>query len=281
LGLRRSGWLTVAAVATVSISLFLLGLFVLLVLNLNLIVSSLESEVEAAVFIRPDAPREVLPELEAALRRLPGVKEVILVPKEEGLRRLAEQFGPQHDLIKALGGNNPLPDYFRVRTTRPEDVPTVARAAEKLRHVEEVRYGQGLVERLFQLTGWVRVLGTSVIVLLGAAAVGLIAIAIRMNVFARRREISIMKYVGATDWFIRWPFFLEGMFLGIIGAGIAGLSLHAAYSVLIARLKVSLAFLPLLTNPGQVWELVAALVLGGLVLGSLGSLISIRRFLQV
>ncbi|MGB9885795.1 MAG: permease-like cell division protein FtsX [Moorellales bacterium] len=281
LGLRRSGWLTVAAVATVSISLFLLGLFVLLVLNLNLIVSSLESEVEAAVFVEPGAPRDVLPELEAALRRLPGVQEVILVPKEEGLRRLSEQFGPQHDLVRALGGQNPLPDYFRVRTSRPDQVPLVARAAEKLRYVDEVRYGQGMVERLFQLTGWVRVLGTSIIALLGGAAVGLIAIAIRITVFARRREIGIMKYVGATDWFIRWPFFLEGMFLGLIGAAIAGLSLQAAYSVLIARLKVSLAFLPLLTNPAQVWQLVAALLVGGLVLGSVGSLISIRRFLQV
>lgn len=279
-GLWRSGWLTAAAVATVGISLFLLGLFVLLVLNVNLVIQALESEVEAAVFLEPDAPREVLPELEAALRRLPGVQEVKLVPKEEGLRQLTEQFGSGHDLLRAMGGKNPLPDYFRVRTARPEDVALVAQAAEKIRYVEEVRYGQGMVERLFQITRWLRLLGTAVIILLGAAAVALVAIAIRVTVFARRREISIMKYVGATDWFIRWPFFLEGMFLGLIGAAAAGFALQVAYSMLIARLKVSLAFLPLV-NPAEVWQLVVALILGGLVLGSLGSLISVRRFLQV
>ena len=281
LGLRRSGWLTAAAIATVGISLFLLGLFVLVVLNLNLIVHSLESEVEAAVFLKPDTPREVLPELEAALRRLPGVQEVKLVPKEEGLKRLSQQFGPDHDLLRAMGGKNPLPDYFRVRTVRPEDVSRAAKAAERLRYVEEVRYGQGMVERLFQVARWVRFLGAAVIGLLGAAAVALIAIVIRMTVFARRREISIMKYVGATDWFIRWPFFLEGMFLGLVGAAVAGFCLEAAYSVLISRLQLSLAFLPLLSDPAQVWRLVGGLVAGGVILGSLGSLISVRRFLKV
>lgn len=279
-GLRRSGWLTAAAVATVAISLFLLGLFVLLVLNVNLIIHALESEVEAAVFLKPDAPREVLPELEAALRRLPGVREVKLVPKEEGLRQLTEQFGAEHDLLRAMGGKNPLPDYFRVRTTRPEDVPLVARAAEKLRYVEEVRYGQGMVERLFQLTRWLRFLGTAVIVLLGGAAVALVAIAIRVTVFARRREISIMKYVGATDWFIRWPFFLEGMFLGLFGAIAAGFALQTSYAMLLPRLRASLAFLPLVPA-SEVWQLVGGLIVAGLILGSLGSLISVRRFLQV
>ncbi|MBC7346316.1 MAG: ABC transporter permease [Clostridia bacterium] len=281
LGLRRSGWLTVAAVATVSISLFLLGLFILIILNVNLIARAVESEVEAVVFLETETPRETLGQLEEALRRLPGVAEVRLVTKEEGLRQLSEHFGPQHDLLRALGGKNPLPDCFRVRTARPADVPLVAQAAAKLRYVEEVKYGQGLVERLLQVTRWLRVLGTAIIVLLAMAAVVLVAIAIRMTVFARRREIGIMKYVGATDWFIRWPFFLEGMLLGLIGAAVAGFCLYLSYAMLMARLRLSLAFLPLLSGSQEVWQLVGGLVVGGIALGSLGSLISVRRFLQV
>lgn len=281
LGLRRSGWLTVAAVATVSISLFLLGLFILIILNVNLIARAVESEVEAVVFLQTETPRETLGQLEEALRRLPGVAEVRLVTKEEGLRQLSEHFGPQHDLLRALGGKNPLPDCFRVRTARPADVPLVAQAAAKLRYVEEVKYGQGLVERLLQVTRWLRVLGTAIIVLLAVAAVVLVAIAIRMTVFARRREIGIMKYVGATDWFIRWPFFLEGMLLGLIGAAVAGFCLYLSYAMLMARLRLSLAFLPLLSSSQEVWQLVGGLVVGGIALGSLGSLISVRRFLQV
>lgn len=281
LGLRRSGWLTVAAVITVSISLFLVGLFSLLVFNVNLVASAVESEVEVAVFLDVTTPKDALSELQETFNGLPGVQTATLISKEEGLRELEKQFGQQSDLTRALGGKNPLPDYFKLKTDNPADVPAVAAAAKEMRYVEEVKYGQGMVERLFQITAWIRLFGTAIIILLGIAAVTLVAIAIRMTVFARRQEIGVMKFVGASDWFIRWPFFLEGMLLGLFGGVIAGLVLEMAYGFVVRRLEVSLAFLPHLASLKDAWILVAGLVVGGIVLGSLGSLISVRRFLRV
>lgn len=270
-----------AAVITVSISLFLVGLFSLLVFNVNLVASAVESEVEVAVFLDVTTPKDALSELQETFNGLPGVQTATLISKEEGLRELEKQFGQQSDLTRALGGKNPLPDYFKLKTDNPADVPAVAAAAKEMRYVEEVKYGQGMVERLFQITAWIRLFGTAIIILLGIAAVTLVAIAIRMTVFARRQEIGVMKFVGASDWFIRWPFFLEGMLLGLFGGVIAGLVLEMAYGFVVRRLEVSLAFLPHLASLKDAWILVAGLVVGGIVLGSLGSLISVRRFLRV
>ena len=152
-----------------------------------------------------------------------------LVTKEEGLRQLNEQFGKDHDLIAAMGGENPLPDYLLVRAEDPEKVPVLAQKIEALDYIESVDYGQGVVERLFSLTNWIRVGGLVTIILLAAATVFLIAITIRITIFARKKEIEIMQCVGATRWFIRCPFFLEGMFLGFTGSLIACITLYFSY----------------------------------------------------
>lgn len=279
--LRRHTWMTVASVVTVSISLFLLGLFSLAAANAQQVASGLESELEIAVFLRQDAPPEVVQEVGATISRLPGVASVELVPKEEGLALLAQQFGSEHDLLRALGGENPLPDYYRVKADRPEDVAGLARTVAGINYVDTVNYGQELVDRLLEFTSWIRWFGMATVILLAAAALALIANTIRLAVFARGEEISIMKYIGATDWFVRWPFFLQGMLLGLIGAIVAVVCLYWVYSATVGSLQISLAFLPIYYNYDVFWQLAGALVVAGMVVGAVGSLISMRRFLGV
>lgn len=278
---QRHSWMTVAAVLTVAISLFILGIFSLAVINANQVAAGLVSELEIAVFLRVDAPSEVVAQVGEAIRRVPGVEQAILVPKEEGMQLLAAQFGQEHDLLQALGGVNPLPDYYRVKAVDPGQVESIARSIERINYVESVNYGQDVVGRLVELAAWVQWLGMAAVIMLTGAAVALVANTIRMTVMTRAREITIMRYVGATTWFIRWPFFLEGLFLGLMGAGAAGVCLYWGYNWVIARMQLALPFLPLVAGQGVVLQLMGWLVLLGMLVGSLGSLISVRRFVNI
>lgn len=278
---RHHSWMTVAAILTVAISLFILGIFSLAVINANQVAAGLVSELEIAVFLRVDAPPEVVAQVGEAIRRIPGVREVILVPKEEGLRQLAAQFGEEHDLLQALGGVNPLPDYYRVKAAHPDQVESIARSIERINYVESVNFGRDVVGRLLEVAAWVQWLGMAAVIMLTGAAIALVANTIRLTVITRAREIAIMRYVGATNWFIRWPFFLQGLFLGLIGAGTAAVFLYWGYNWVIAKMQLALPFLPLVTGEEIVLQLIGLLVLLGMLVGSLGSLISVRRFLHV
>jgi cell division transport system permease protein len=144
-----------------------------------------------------------------------------------------------------------------------------------------VRYGQGAVEKMFKLTAWVRLISMVVMGLLGICAIFLIATTIRLTMFARRKEINIMKYVGATDWFVRWPFLLEGIILGGSGALVAGLVLYFSYGTLSSKLQETLTFLPLVRDTRMMLDLIGGMLGAGIILGIIGSLISVHRYLKV
>jgi cell division transport system permease protein len=147
--------------------------------------------------------------------------------------------------------------------------------------VDQVRYGQGVVEKLMALSRWVRTAGLITMALLGAAAVFLIATTIRLSVFARRREIEIMKFLGATNWFVRFPFLLEGMILGLCGSLLASLVIYFGYLSLVGNLQLSLPFMELITDRRVIEPVLEGILLLGLLIGALGSMISMRRFLKV
>jgi cell division transport system permease protein len=223
---------------------------------------------------------EVL-KVEEQIRGIKGVAEVTLVTKEEGIESLNRRFGQDYDLLSSLGGVNPLPDLYRIKATSPEDVESVAQTLKRVTHVDKVDYGQEMVEKLFAVIRWVRVMGAGTVLLLALAAIFLVATTIRLTVFARRKEIHIMKYIGATDWFIRWPFFIEGMVLGFIGALFAGLALYFTYDFIATNLRYNLTFIPLISDMSLIIRVLGFLLAAGTMVGALGSLISIRRFLQV
>ncbi len=277
----RNGWMSIASVATVSISLIILGAFVLMVANTNYMASQMESDVEIAAYLEVDASADDIEDARESIKEFPEVAEADLVTKEEGLEQLSQKFGKSHDLVSALGGENPLPDYFLIRAREPEQVPALAEKIQELIYIESVDYGQGVVEKLFSLTDWMRVGGLITIALLAAATVFLIAITIRLTIFARKREIEIMQSVGAARWFIRCPFFLEGMFLGLTGSIIACFTLYFSYLFMVDKLSNTLSFLPIVTDLGLLMNILLIVLLAGPLVGALGSLLSLRRFLQI
>ncbi len=279
--LIRNAWLTVASMGTIIISLLILGSSVLLVLNVRQIASDLESSLEITVFMEDGLEQERLDELREEIKFVPGVIVVNFITKEQALENLKESFGDKADLLAGLEDDNPLPNSYTVKTREAKLVPEAARQLEKLEGVEQVRYGQGVVEKLLALTHWVRIWGSLSLLVLGVAAVLLIATTIRMSVFARRREIGIMKMLGATNIFVRMPFMLEGMIIGLTGGLVAVLIINFGYLSLLNKVMLALPFIQLVDDPVSIYRVLGGLLGAGLVIGTLGSTISLRRFLRV
>lgn len=279
--LRHNGLMSIASITTVALSLLILGTFLMMVLNLNHLASELESKVEISVYLKDSLDDRAMREVGTRITQLTGVTEVTFVSKDEALVKFKQRLGEQQSLLSALGDSNPLPNAFEVKVDQPAQVKPVAQAISQLNGVENARFGQEVVEKLFQLTQMIRIFGLILIIFLAFAALFIISNTIRITVFARRREIGIMKYVGATDWFIRWPFMLEGIILGFGGALIAVLFLAQSYNMLTDKVVQSMAFLPLIPRYPFITEISLFLLVAGTVIGALGSTISLRRFLKV
>ena len=281
ISLKRNNWMSFASVGTVAVSLFVLGVFLILVLNMNRLANSLESQVQINVYLEDGLSRGEREDVFADINELKGIQSVEFVGKEEALTRLKERLGDQRYLLDALGEENPLPDSFEVTMADPQLVETTAQSIDKISGVESAKYGQDVVEHLFDITRLMRIFGLALMILLAGATVFIISNTIRLTVFARRKEIAIMKYVGATDWFIRWPFLLEGVTLGLIGGVIAALALRSFYAAMAAKIYSTLAFFPLIPQYPFMNYIGAAILVSGMIIGAIGSTISLKRFLEV
>jgi cell division transport system permease protein len=257
-----------------------LGVGMLLMINVHHIANTVESNVEIMVYLKDDISEDEASSMEPIFYRVSGVEEVFFIPPDEGLELLEGWMGEGSDL-GSLSEENFLPNAYKVKTGDPHEVGDAAAEIERVPGVEKVRYEQGVVEKLFALTNWVRIIGLIVIVLLAASAIFLIATTTRLTFFARSREINIMKYVGATDWFVRWPFLLEGVILGCIGALLTVGILYLSYGMLTVKLQQTITFLPLVTDSNDMLTIYGVLLGLGVLLGAIGSSISMRKYLRV
>ncbi len=278
---RRNGFMSFASISTVAVSLLVLGLFLLIFLNTNNLAKHLESQVQVSVYMQDSASGGELDEMEVALQKIPGVVQVNYVSKAEALERFKARLGDQQKLLDSLGGDNPFPNSFDVQVKEPEKIKDITAQIMKMPKVETARFGQEVVEHLFQLTRILRFGGIMLVIFLAMATLFIISNTIRLTVFARRKEVVIMKYVGATDWFIRWPFLLEGMALGFMGAVIANIILNGTYDAMLSKIHATLAFLPLLPMHPLMTYVSVFLIFAGTCIGALGSYISLRKFLRV
>lgn len=279
--LRRNNWMSFASIGTVAVSLFVLGVFLILVLNMNRMASMLESQVQISVYLQDDVKKSERIDLQSDIEKMQGIDTVKFVDKDAAKERLSERLGDQKYLLDALGDKNPLPDSFEVTVKTPEMVETAAKAIERMDGVESAKYGQDVVEHLFDITRLMRIFGLVLMLLLAGATIFIISNTIRLTVFARRKEIAIMKYVGATDWFIRWPFLMEGIVLGCIGGILSAIALRSFYAAMAAKIYNTLAFFPLMPQYPFMNYVTVAIILSGMLIGAIGSAFSLKRFLEV
>lgn len=277
----RNRWMSFASIGTVTVSLFILGVFLILVTNMTKMASSLESQVQISAYLHDALTDEGRDEVEQMIKDMKSVANVEYVTKETALKILQERLGEQKKILDALGDSNPLPNSFTVTVKNASDVKKTAVMIADLYGVEEVKYGQDVAANLFDLTHLIRVFGVFLMLLLTCATIFIISNTIRLTVFARRKEIAIMKYVGATDWFIRWPFILEGIGLGFIGGGISAIILRYFYSAVVAKVASTLAFFPMVEQFPFVNYLTVGIIFAGIFIGILGSTVSLKKFMEV
>lgn len=280
-GIRKNGVMSLASVTTVALALFIMSLFAVLAINVQHMIDVLRQQVQVTVFLKPGFDRGRAEDLLREIAAVPGVAGTRFVTREEGLERLKTQFGDQADLLEAVEENNPLRDAVEVRVPDPGAVDGVVGRLRRLPDAEKVVYQRDTIRRLHNVGTALRGFGTVLAVILGLATVMIISNTIRVSVFSRRREIGIMKLVGATDSFIRLPFFLEGALLGLAGALVAAAALWGGYAWFADRVRTALPFLPILPEQPFVRDLVKGLLVAGFVLGSGGSVLSLRRHLRV
>lgn len=280
-GLYRNRWMCITSTGVVMVTLLMLGLFMLVNLNISHITETVKEQVEIVIYIDDRADQEALDELGQRLSMHSGIEEIRYVSSDEHMNRLHRQLGAILEGYDT-GLDNPLLASYEIRTNRPEAVVTMAEEFETYPGVSNVFYGQGYVENLFAVTGVIQMVGLALMAGLSVTAVFLISHTIKLTVMMRKREISIMKYVGATNWFIRWPYVLEGLLMGFVGAVLPLVGLYYIYEFSVEWVEVNnLVFLTLLPVQQVIVELVKYLVPLGTGLGILGSIFSMGRFLRV
>jgi cell division transport system permease protein len=284
-GLHRSSAPALAALLTILLTALVLGVFIPIVQATTGTANEVRSRVVVDVYVSDSATREETAALRRALLSTPNVQSVEYISKGEALSH-AEEKNPRAFREGAeLLGSNPLPASFRVT---PEDPDRIRQIVEglvpggrpRIAAIDEVRNREEETDKILSATGLVKGLTAGFAGLLVLASVALVANTIRLSIFARRREVEVMKLVGATNWFIRWPFVIEGMIVGFFGGLLAVLLLTVAKETLIDPLSEDFA---LLAAPDTIDfpVLVVLLMLACVVVSALGSGITLRRFLRV
>ncbi|WP_156288332.1 permease-like cell division protein FtsX [Oceanobacillus salinisoli] len=279
----RNGWMTVASVGAVTTTLILVAVFLALMLNLNEMAKNIEDDVEIQTLIDLTADEEDVQNLGEQIEQISGVDTVLFSSNDDELNKLIEGMGEEGEAWKLLEQDNPLNHAFIVRAENPQDTEAIANQIEKFNHVDKVVFGQDVVEQLFKFNNYARMIGLALIIALVFTAIFLISNTIKITIMARSREIGIMKLVGATNWFIRWPFFVEGMLLGVLGSVIPIALIMVGYYYLDTTFSgtLSFSFVEILPYYPFAWQLSLMILAIGAVIGIWGSVMSIRKFLRV
>jgi cell division transport system permease protein len=280
MALRRNALVTFAAISTVFISLFLVGGSLLVGEQVRLMTGEWAQKVEVSVFLREDVSEEERDALEQKIQGIPEVQTYYYETQEEAYDRFRIQFRDSPSLIENVDATA-MPESFRIKLTDASKFPVIRARLAGDPAIDEVNDEQAVLKKLLAVTRVLRtgVLSVAVIMLLSAA--GLIGNTVRMAVFARRKEIAIMKLVGATNWFIRVPFLIEGMVQGLLGGVFAVLAIFAMKFLFIDPLRGEIQFIPSWVDTQEILFTVPILLGVGMIIAAVASLLAMRRFLEV
>ncbi len=277
INLSRNPLMSVAAASTATISLLTLGISLMMVYTINNLSAEITSQVEIRAFLENDVTNYEIKNLQEKIFEMPQIRSIEYVSPDRALDKLQEDLNIELDISPE---ENPLPHALVIRVTDPRQIGIVADQVREMQGVTELKYGKSILQGILKLSLVVKFLGYLVTMLMSAGALFTIMNTIRLTVIARQEEIRTMQLVGATGWFIRWPFLMEGVFLGTAGGLVAALVLAVSYYLLGARIQNSLPFIiPLVKASVMAQMLVILLLLAGCIMGIAGSYISITRFL--
>lgn len=281
--LFRNKNMCTASIFSITSMLLILGLFFILVVNINLLAETTQSQFDTIqVYIEDDVSEESIYEMKNDISDLSGVDEAVIIDKEQALQIMKNRWGDNGYLLEGLE-SNPLPNSIEITVDKLENADAIVTRIQSMNGIEDIKYYKSIVEKLLNITGFIQVAGMILILILIIISIVIVANTVKLTVTAREREIGIMKYVGATNWFIRGPFFVEGIIIGLIGSGISVILINIAYKKIIeafteqAFVMFSIGMVPqefLINN--LIWIFISL----GVGIGSMGSILSMRKFLD-
>ncbi|SUO90887.1 permease-like cell division protein FtsX [Streptococcus uberis] len=293
--LKRNIWMTIAAVSSVAITLTLVGIFAATLLNIDRVASGVQNNIRINTYLPVDSTdtAKVVQTVEGKqvdnekyhkiydnIKKIKGVDKIIFSSKDEQLKKLQDTMG---DVWKMYDQDtNPLQDIYIVETEEPSQVKQVSKAIKSIDGVEDVDYGGINSDKLFKFSSFIKTWGLAGTGLLLLVAVFLISNTIRMTIMSRQRDIEIMRLVGAKNSYIRGPFFFEGAWVGFLGAIIPSLIVYYLYEYAYRQFTPQLQLNGLSMYPVNyyLYILIAVLFIIGIIIGSLGSVLSMRRYLK-
>lgn len=279
--ISRNKMMSIASISTVMASLFILGVFFIGIMNVNYFVENIEKSVQIQVFLKDEINDSQKNTIESTIKGCVGVNEVDFESKQQAFEKFKEELGDRGDLVEGIDADKVMPVSFIVKLEGPQYVEGVVQSIKDLEGIDKINDVKSLMDMLIKLSNFIKTLGLIIMIVLIAVSIFLISNTIKLTVVSRKREINIMKYIGATDWFIKWPFIIEGIFLGLIGSLLSFILLCYGYiAVSDYILKEFIIIKPI--DIIEIAPYMGIMFIGiGLIIGALGSAISIRKFLHV
>ena len=285
INLVRGGWGGLASIATIGVSFVIIGIFLLLILHFNALVAEWKEQFQVSVFLDDKITATQLEILGKRIQNETAIKAITFTTKEEALANFRRELRGQESLLEGLG-DNPLPASFQLKIREgyqsPDALRRLSAFLSRLEGVEDVQYGQDWIERISNAARIMRLLGMMIGSVLTLGSAMIVSNTIRLAVYARAAEVEIMRLVGATKAYIRAPFVVEGMLQGGLGALLALGLLFAAYRFVAPTFNLASPIFQAAGDPGFLESsMMAGLVGGGAMIGALGSVMAVRRFLKM
>jgi cell division transport system permease protein len=277
----RNRMMSIASITTVMATLLVLGVFYVTMSNANFAMKNVGSTVEIKVFLKDNLDNNQMKVIEKTAKGSAGVTDVVYETKEEALENFKKQLGENAEVVEGIDANKVMPASYIIKMDGPQYVDGVVEKLKGMEGIDKINDARPVMELLIKITNFVKTVGLALMIVLFIVSIFLISNTIKLTVSARKNEIGIMKYIGATNWFIRWPFVIEGILLGIIGAVISGIIVSYGYGAVSQMLIKDLKIIKLIKPGDIVPGMIAMFVCLGAALGSIGSIISMRKFLNV
>ncbi len=272
----RSGWMSGIVITTMVASLSIFGGFWLLMKDFHFLADSVGSKLQIIAFLKKDAD---LNKANESAAKIEGVSLVESVPKDKGWADLKKDLQSNLDL-ENIGNQNPLPDSLQITVGEAKNVENVALIVKGMPEIEEIKYSKELAEYIDQISHLISLVGIAITTILGLATFAIIINTIRLAVNSRKNEIEIMRLVGATNWFIRMPFLLEGIFFGFCSAVFTSIILIVWRSFSINQVKKLFPFIPITDQPNVIWDVIFYTLALSVLIGFVGSVFSVARYLS-
>jgi cell division transport system permease protein len=282
--IRRNRMMSIASVGSVAAALIILGMVFLLIINMNHMVEDVKQQFDSIqLYLNDDVENSQILAIKSRLEGIEGIRGLEFESKEVALSNIQEKWGDQAYLLEGLE-SNPLPNSIIIYVKDIAYSDSIVAEASGISGIEEVKYYNDIVQKLISIANFIRLLGLGIIAILVFLSIFIIGNTIKLTVAARKREINIMKYVGATNWFIRWPFFIEGMMLGLLGAIISLGLIYFGYSYIYNAIsqQMYMLFTTYIVPVDEIIkDMMVIFAVLGMGIGALGSILSMRKYLKV